>query len=98
MDGKVVGVVVGSVVAEGSVVEEGAVLCRRLQAGEINRPLLRRLGQYSVDCYEPQFRALDQTGALTLLPDGAAILTDLSKYNRETGLELNLETGIGIYI
>lgn len=79
-------------------VEEGAVLCRRLQAGEINRPLLRRLGQYSVDCYEPQFRALDQTGALTLLPDGAAILTDLSKYNRETGLELNLETGIGIYI
>ena len=79
-------------------VEEGAALCRRLQTGEINRPLLRRLGQYSVDCYEPQFRALDQTGALTLLPDGAAILTDLSKYNRETGLELNLETGIGIYI
>lgn len=79
-------------------VEEGAALCRKMQAGEVSRTLLRRLGQYSVDCYEQQFQALDNAGALELLPDGAAILRDLSKYNRKTGLALNIETGIGIYI
>ena len=79
-------------------IEEGEALCRRLRAGEMNRALLRKLGQYSVDCYEQQFRALDHAGALEMLPDGAAILTDLSKYHRQTGLEQNIETGIGIYI
>ena len=79
-------------------IEEGSALCQRLQAGEINRTLLRKLGQYSVDCYEQQFRALDNAGALELLPDGAAILTDLSKYSRETGLEQNIENGTGIFI
>ena len=79
-------------------VENGAALCQRLQAGESSRTLLRKLGQYSVDCYEPQFRALDRAGALELLPDGSAILRDLSKYDKKTGLAMNIEDGIGIYI
>ena len=79
-------------------IEEGTALCRRLQAGEVSRTLLRKLGPYSVDCYEQQFQALDRAGALELLTDGAAILIDLSKYDRKTGLTLNIETGIGIYI
>lgn len=77
---------------------EGECLCRRLQAGELNRTLLRKLGLYSVDCYVQQFQALDNAGALELLPDGSAILTDLSKYDQKTGLSLNVETGIGIFI
>ena len=74
-------------------IEEGAVLCSRLRAGAMSRALLRKLGAYSVDCYEPQFRALDDAGALVLLPDGAAVLTDLSKYDGEN--RTGNECGIG---
>ena len=41
---------------------------------------------------------LDAAGALELLPDGSAILTDLSKYNAKTGLALNVETGYGLFV
>lgn len=76
----------------------GAPLCERLQKGEVSRTLLRKLGQFSVACYEPQFRALDDAGALALLPDGSAILMDLSNYDEKTGLAMNVETGVGIFI
>ena len=77
---------------------EGEALCRRLQNGEVNRTLLRKLGSCSVDCYTGQFEALDAAGALELLPDGAAILRDLSKYDQKTGLALDAENGVGLFI
>ena len=77
---------------------DGAPLCAHLQRGECSRALLRQLGIYSVACYAPQFDALDTAGALELLPDGSAILTDLSKYDAKTGLTLNIETGCGLFI
>ena len=36
--------------------------------------------------------------ALALLPDGSAILMDLSNYDEKTGLAMNVETGVGIFI
>ena len=36
--------------------------------------------------------------ALALLPDGSAILMDLSNYDEKTGLAMNLETGVGTFI
>ena len=77
---------------------DGEELCRKLRSGEMSRALLRRLGVYSVECYAAQFKALDDAGALELLPDGSAILADMTKYDRETGLALNAETGIGLFI
>ena len=66
----------------------GAELCRQL----------RRLGVYSVECYDAQFKALDRSGALELLPDGSAILIDMTKYDPKTGLALDAETGLGLFI
>lgn len=78
---------------------EGEALCNRLRQGEQGRSLFRKLGQYSVDCYPWHFKELDAAGALALLPDGSgAILQDLSKYDSHTGLSLDVETGIGLYI
>lgn len=78
---------------------EGETLCNRLQQGEQGRSLFRKLGQYSVDCYPWHFKELDAAGALERLPDGSgAILQDLSKYDSHTGLSLDAETGIGLYI
>lgn len=77
---------------------EGEALCDRLRQGERSRPLLRKLGQYSVDCYTEQFKKLYEAGALELLSDGLAILRDTSKYDGCTGLETDGETGRGIFI
>ena len=77
---------------------DGAELCRQLRDGKMSRGLLRRLGVYSVECYDAQFNALDRSGALELLPDGSAILIDMTKYDPKTGLALDAETGLGLFI
>lgn len=77
---------------------DGAELCRQLRDGKMSRGLLRRLGVYSVECYNAQFKALDDSGALELLPDGSAILIDMTKYDPKTGLALDAETGVGLFI
>lgn len=77
---------------------DGAELCRQLREGKISRGLLRRLGVYSVECYNAQFNTLDRSGALELLPDGSAILIDMTKYDPKTGLALDAETGLGLFI
>ena len=76
----------------------GAELCRQLRDGKMSRGLLRRLGVYSVECYDAQFKALDRSGALEILPDGSAILIDMTKYDPKTGLALDAETGLGLFI
>lgn len=76
---------------------EGQALCAQLRSGMVSRSLYRRLGAYSVACYAPQFAKLDAAGALELLPNGSAILTDASQYSLQTGLALDVETGIGLF-
>lgn len=78
-------------------VGKGAELCEKLQRGFYGRTLLRQLGPYSVECYDDQFRALDSAGALSILENGTAILTDPSRYSPSTGLTMDVETGIGLF-
>lgn len=75
----------------------GADLCEKLRHGVCNRTLMRQLGKYSVECYQEHFDQLDAAGALVLLENGAAILTDLSRYDFQTGLAMDIETGIGLF-
>lgn len=70
---------------------EGDELAQRLRAGERSRALFRALGQYGVSIYLDHFAALDRAGALEFLEDGSAILTDLTLYDRSTGLSLTAE-------
>ena len=69
---------------------EGEALCERLRSGQVSRSLYRRLGAYSVACYQKQFDALDAAGALEPLPNGNAILLDAAKYDRQTGLAMDV--------
>lgn len=77
--------------------EEGNALCQKLRSGFVSRSLLRQLGVYSVSCYASQFNALRDAGALEELPGGGAILTDPDRYSRDTGLTMDVETGVGLF-
>lgn len=82
-------------------IEEGADLCALLRGGHISRAQLRRLGIYSVECYEKQFRSLDAAGALERspdFPDDSAILADPDLYSRRTGLSMEIEEGRAIIL
>ena len=76
----------------------GEALAVRLRQGELSRDLFRQLGQYSVSVYPQHFQSLDEAGALELLEDGSAILSDLSLYSEATGLSLHIDSGNALFI
>lgn len=77
---------------------EGVPLIGRLRQGERSRTLFRALGQYGVSVYPDHFTALDRAGALMLLEDGSAILTDPSLYLDSTGLSMEPESGKAFFL
>ena len=82
-------------------IDEGADLCEALRGEHISRAQLRRLGIYSVECYEKQFDSLDAVGALERspdFPDDSAILIDPNRYSRQTGLFMEIEEGSAIIL
>lgn len=73
-------------------------LIDRLTGGERSRKLFRGLQSYSVAVYPAHFQALEQAGALMLLEDGSALLTDMELYDANTGLTLAAEDGRAIFV
>ena len=54
--------------------------------------------QYMVGVYENQFRKLEETNKLEALEFGLYVLTDPAAYDPDTGLVVNMEDGIGIFL
>ncbi len=77
---------------------EGTRLIQALCRGERNRALFRALGQYGVSVYPDHFSALDQVGALELLEDGSAILTNPDLYSEATGLTMAPGSGNSFFL
>ena len=75
--------------------EEAQALAARLRSGERSRELLRRAGRHMVNVYPDHFKALF---CLEFLEENLAVLTDLSWYDRDTGLKISADTGVGIFI
>ena len=73
-------------------------LADRLRRGVRSRPLLRQAAQESVSVYQQHFEALNVRGALELLDENVSILTDESLYNEQTGLALQADSGVGIFL
>lgn len=70
----------------------------QLRSGVCNRSILRKANQYMVGVYENQFRKLEETNKLDALDFGLYVLTDPAAYNPDTGLVVNMEDGIGIFL
>ena len=77
--------------------KEAQDLCRRLEYGECNRDLMRRIQQYAVNIYEKDYKALYDIRAIKLLDEEIAVLSDMSRYSQEVGLNVNIQGGKGIF-
>ncbi|MGM9618448.1 MAG: CRISPR-associated helicase Cas3' [Oscillospiraceae bacterium] len=78
--------------------DESKRLAERLRGGERNRVLMRQAAQESVNVYPRHFEALNARGALETLDENVSILTDGTLYNKQTGLKLLADSGVGIFL
>lgn len=79
-------------------IDEGEKLVESLRAGFITRSLFRQLGQYAVNVYPDHLNRLLDAGAVQAADDGSYILNDMSLYNKNTGLALDVEMGKGWFM
>ncbi len=79
-------------------VDKGKELIDQLQAGFSSRALYRKLDQYAVSIYPDHLQKLLDAGAAQPIGSNAYILTDLSAYDRDIGLALDVETGKALFL
>lgn len=77
---------------------EGEALVEALLAGNVNRDTFRKLGQYVLNVYPDHLKALWEGGCLERVGDSAFVLRDLTKYCEDSGLQMDVDTGIGIFV
>lgn len=79
-------------------VDEGESLIGKIYDGQMNRELLRKLGQYSVNIFPDHFERLKEYGCLEMVSNAIYVLRDMNQYRKDTGLQMDVETGFGFYI
>lgn len=77
---------------------EGEVLADTLLAGRAGRDTFRKLGQYAVNVYPDHLKALQEAGCLERAGEAGFVLRDMTKYCKDTGLQMEIETGLGLFI
>ena len=68
-----------------------------LLSGEISRALLRRAGKYFVNVYNEIYKKMSAAQKIKLINESLSVLIDLNLYDENTGLNQNIEDGIGIF-
>ena len=78
--------------------EEARALVERLRADDRTRGLLRSVQQYTVNVYEKNYDALRRAGSINVLDAELAVLVDLNKYDKNTGLDAGTDSGQAIFV
>lgn len=76
---------------------EAKLLAEQLRHGERSRKLMRSAGRYSVNVYENTYRDLREAGFLDVIEEKLAVLSDEGKYSEETGLNIKVVKGEGLF-
>lgn len=79
-------------------VDEAVYLVDEIYKGRYNKELFRKLGQYGVSVFSNHFKVLWETGCIEKIDDEIFILRDLNQYEKDTGLQLDVDTGFGIFV
>lgn len=69
----------------------------RLLNGKISRTLLRTANKYIVNVYCDTYQKMLSAQKIKLIDESIALLVDLNLYGEDTGLNLEIEEGIGIF-
>lgn len=69
-----------------------------LCGGQATKELFRKLGQYGVEVFPNHFKDLWEAGCLERMDGEIYILRDLNQYKEDMGLQLDVETGFGVFI
>ncbi len=77
---------------------EGEELAEILLAGRAGRDIFRKLGQYAVNVYPDHLKALEEAGCLERAGEAGFVLRDMTRYCNDTGLQMDIETGLGLFI
>ena len=79
--------------------DDAQIIAQRLLRGERSRALMRQAAQESVSVYREHYKALLARGALDVLDEGIAVLTDMALYSEHTGLKLLAgESGLANFV
>lgn len=78
--------------------EDAEDLLQEVETGKADRNTYRKLGRYVVNVYPDHFRALWNAGCLETIGNDVFVLRDKNQYREDTGLQMDVETGFGIFI
>lgn len=78
--------------------DEAKELLEEVAAGVADRNTFRKLGKYVVNVYPEHFQALWDGGCLETMGENIFVLRDENQYRENTGLQMDVETGFGIFI
>lgn len=73
-------------------------LLEEAAAARADRNTFRKLGQFVVNVYPDHFKALWDGGCLETMGENIFVLRDVNQYREDTGLQMDVETGFGIFI
>ena len=78
--------------------EKSLVFLQQLKAGVRNRGLFRSVGQYVVNIYDNQFQKLAGQGVLEIIDENLCVLNDVKRYDREKGIIIDMDDGVGVFV
>lgn len=70
---------------------------QRVESGHADRAIYRKLQQYGISLPEYQFQKMMDQGLVREIAKGIYELDDMRNYDSKTGLQMDVETGIGIF-
>ena len=79
-------------------VPENQEWLKAVRYGYANQTIYRKMGLYSINLYEYQYQALKARHAVEDLKNGSCFLSDSSLYTQGTGLDMDMEVGIGLFL
>lgn len=78
--------------------EDAKPYIENIYSGHISRDVFRQLGQYSVNVFPEHFKRLWEAGCLEAIDSDVYVLRDMNQYQDDTGLQLDVETGFGVFV